>query len=158
MKRGKFIVLEGIDGSGKTTQARLIADFLRSQDKTVLLTREPSMETEASARIKEVVEDKTKTLSPQELQALFIQDRKEHVQNIIEPALAKGDWVVCDRYIFSTIAYGEAEGVLPAWLREQNKQFIYPNIIFLLEADPAVCLQRILQQGKSPTIFEKTGK
>lgn len=158
MIRGKFIVLEGIDGSGKTTQAGLIADFLRSRGKTVLLTKEPSMETEASARIKEVIEDKTKTLLPQELQALFIQDRKEHVQNVIEPALAKRDWVICDRYIFSTIAYGGVEGVSPAWLRRQNKQFIYPDLIFILHADPAICLQRILRQGKSPTIFEETGK
>jgi len=95
--KGKFIVFEGLDGSGQSTQAGLLKDFLLEKGYEVILTKEPTIESEAGRKIRKVL-DKKLNLSPKELQELFAQDRKEHLENIIIPALKQGKMVISDRY------------------------------------------------------------
>jgi dTMP kinase len=108
-KRGRFIVFEGIDGSGKTTQAKAIAEWLPTsglipEGRKVVLTREPGA-TPVGATIREIVLHGRDDLDPVAELLLFAADRAQHVATVIKPALERGDWVVCDRFTGSTIAY-----------------------------------------------------
>ena len=151
---GKFIVFEGLDGSGQTTQAELLRDFLQGQGKEVLLTKEPTKESEAGKKIRDILDQK-ETIFPKEFQELFAQDRKEHLEHSIIPALQQGIWVVSDRYFFTSFAYGMAEGVDLEYFVQINNEFLLPDLSFFLKANPEVCIKRI-QERKTPfTYFEK---
>lgn len=108
MVRGKLIAFEGIDGTGKSTQIKMLADRLTAEGLSVLSTREPTDGT-FGKKIRELFVSREK-VSPDEELALFMDDRREHVTSVIEPALAKGMIVLTDRYYFSTAAYQGAEG------------------------------------------------
>lgn len=155
---GKFIVFEGLDGSGQSTQAALLKEYLEKKGREVLLTKEPTKESEAGKKIREVVVEKSISVSPQELQQLFTVDRAEHLEKMVIPALQKGIWVISDRYFFSTFAYGTSHGVDLEWLIEQNSKFLLPDMTFLLKVSPAVCVERIQTRGKGVTLFEEQEK
>ena len=105
----RFIVLEGIDGSGKSEQARRLASWLRAQGRRVVETREPT-DGEWGRRYRAWARGETEA-SANEVLEYFIEDRKAHVAGLIEPALARGEDVVCDRYVASTLAYQAAHGL-----------------------------------------------
>ncbi|MEK7542508.1 MAG: dTMP kinase [Patescibacteria group bacterium] len=154
---GKFIVFEGLDASGQTTQANLLTGTLKENHKEVILTKEPTGESEAGKHIRNVL-DKKELLGPEELQRLFAKDRKEHLEKTIIPALQKGIWVVCDRYAFSSFAFGTAAGCNLEDLIELNNEFLLPDITFLLNVSPAVCMERIGKRGEPVTLFEEEQK
>lgn len=154
---GKFIVIEGLDGSGQSTQAALLKDFLMKEGKEVVLTKEPTLNSAAGKEIREVL-DKKKEVSSKELQELFTQDRKEHLENLIIPALKEGKIVVSDRYFFSTFAYGTASGLDLDWLISINNEFLLPDLSFILKVSPEVCIQRIEKRGEETKLFEKKEK
>ena len=154
---GKFIVLEGLDGSGQSTQAALLADFLIKKGYNVVLTKEPTLEFEAGEKIRKVL-NKELEMNKKELQELFAQDRKEHLENTIIPALKEGKTVISDRYFFSTFAYGVSDGLDLEWLIEINNGFLYPDLTFLLKVNPQICMERIISRGKKIAIFEKKEK
>jgi len=154
---GKFIVFEGLDGSGQTTQAELLAEFLKRRGKKVLKTKEPTFQSEAGKKIKKVLEKKEK-VSSLELQKLFTQDRKWHLENIVIPALREGKIVISDRYFFSTFSYGTAEGVSLRYLYKINDDFLLPDLVFFLDVPPKISLERIEKRGKEKSIFEKADK
>jgi len=106
---GKFIIIEGLDGSGQTSQVSLLKDFLIKKGYQVVATKEPTRDSESGRRIKKILEEKIDT-DPLELQKLYAEDRKEHLEKIIIPALKEGRAVISDRYFFSTFAYGKAHG------------------------------------------------
>ena len=150
---GKFIVFEGLDGSGQTTQTNLLKDFLSKRGYRVLITKEPTLDSQAGKLIRAAL-DKEKEFSPKELQQLFAEDRKEHVNNVIIPALQTGIWVISDRYFFSSFAFGASDGIDLEWLIKINKEFLLPDVTFLLQVSPEVCVQRIQTRGKSLQLFE----
>lgn len=154
--KGIFIVFEGPDGSGQSTQAGLLRDYLEGKGYRVLLTKEPTKESEAGKRIAEVLKGKA-TADPTELQKLFIEDRSAHLENTILPALAKGNIVISDRYFFSTIAFGSLECDKER-LIQINKEFPLPDVAFILEVSPEVCMKRINKRGKGVQLFEKAEK
>ncbi|MEK7510114.1 MAG: dTMP kinase [Patescibacteria group bacterium] len=154
---GKFIVLEGLDGSGQTTQASILAAALQKAGREVVITKEPTLESEAGKHIRNVL-DKKEVLDSLELQRLFAQDRKEHLEKTIVPALQKGVWVVCDRYVFSSLAFGSVAGARPQDLIVLQNDFLLPDVTFLLGVKPAVCVQRIRKRGKPFTLFEEEQK
>ena len=151
---GKFIVIEGLDGSGQSTQVALLKDFLIKQGFEVITTKEPTQSSEAGKKIKEILEKKIQSESIQ-FQKLFAQDRLAHLENTITPALRQGKTVISDRYFFSSFAYGTADGADLEELIKLNNEFLLPDLTFLLKVRPKVCIGRIEKRGSVKTLFEK---
>lgn len=155
-KKIMFIAFEGLDGSGSSTQSKLLAERLGKSGHPVLKTKEPTKDTYIGKMIKEILQHKWK-VSPQTLQLLFMADRSEHLRNKIEPALKNGQVVVTDRYFFSTLAYG-AMDVNMGWLKTLCKYFRIPDITFLFKLDPQICIKRIAGRGSEYELFEQAEK
>jgi dTMP kinase len=154
---GKFIVFEGLDGSGQTTQSSLLRNFLVSRGKEVVSVKEPTQDSEAGKKIRQVLRGKIK-MEPAKLQELFTQDRKEHLEKTIIPSLKEGKFVISDRYFFSTFAYGASEGVDLNWLIKKNEDFLLPDLAIILKVSPETCISRIEKRGKPKTFFEEKSK
>ena len=153
---GRFIVFEGPDGSGTTTQANLLFKYLKGQGKEVYLTGEPTHSLIGGLIESQISGDWQS--SPECLQLLFTADRAYHLEKEIIPLLKKGIIVVCVRYILSTLAYGNLEIKDEKWLMEINKKFIWPNITFFLKVRPEICIQRIEKERFHKELFEKEEK
>jgi len=119
-----------------------------------ILTKEPTMDSEAGKKLRRILDEKEKT-EPAELQGLFVQDRKEHLEKLIIPALKQGKYVISDRYFYSTFAFGSSEEVGLEWLIKINNDFLTPDIAFLMKVSPEVCVARINTRGRRKTYFEK---
>ena len=154
MIKGKFIVIEGLDGSGKSSQVDLLSEFLQEKGREVILKNEPTTESEAGIKIRKILKGEIKA-EPMERQNLFVQDRKEHLERKIIPALENGVWVVCSRYIFSTLAFGSADGLDFDELRKMNQDFLLPDITIFLNVSPEECIKRIEARGEQKELFEK---
>ncbi|RJP74614.1 MAG: dTMP kinase [Candidatus Abyssobacteria bacterium SURF_17] len=145
-KRGKFITIEGVEGSGKTTQATLLSDYLRKEGIDVVETREPGG-TEIGERIREVLLSPAHAglVSPAEL-FLFLAARAQQVSEIILPALGAGKWVVCDRFCDATMAYqGYGRGLDINIIRSVNELAtggLVPDITILLDLDVEIGIRR----------------
>ncbi len=154
--KGKFIVFEGIDGSGTSTQANLLFNYLRKKGKKVYLTGEPTSSL-IGGLIKSQIAGDWKS-SPECLQLLFTADRAYHLEKEIIPLLKRGINLICTRYILSTLAYGSLEIKDEKWLMEINKKFILPDITFLLKVSAKTCIQRIKKERFHKELFEKEDK
>ena len=154
MPRGIFIVFEGIDGAGKSTQIEMLAAALRERGIDPVLSREPT-DGPWGRKLRESAT--TGRLSPADELQYFIHDRTEHVAKLIEPALAAGRWVILDRYYYSTIAYQGVRGLDSRALRQQMELlFPKPDRVFLLDLDPATAVTRIKHsRGEAPNEFEQ---
>jgi len=119
----------------------------------VFLTKEPTKTSSVAQEIRDVL-DKRKEVSAENLQKLFVQDRKEHLEKEILPALARGEMVISDRYFFSTFAFGTAAGLDLEWLIQLNNDFLLPDVTFFLKVKPETCLNRITARGTEKTLFE----
>jgi len=150
-----FIVFEGIDGAGLSTQASLLCQWLKNKGK-VLLTKEPTQGL-IGGLIKAALRKEWKT-DQKALQLLFSADRAHHLANEIVPALNKGFHVVCDRYILSTLSYGHADGIDLEWLRSLNSKFLKPSITIILDVPPKVSLQRMEKARSKAELFEEEEK
>ena len=143
MKKNAFIVFEGGEKVGKTTQLRHVKSYLEERGYSVVLTHEPGG---GDSDIRKKLLDKKGIVTPEEELDLFCHDRALHIENIIKPALEKGKAVLCDRFEPSTIAYqGYGRGMDIAYIREKSKQVrqnIWPDMILLLDADPNIVLTR----------------
>lgn len=143
-----FIVLEGIDGTGKTTACAKIKEFLESKGQKVKITAEPS-----DSDIGRYVRN-TDGLTPEVEALLFVADRGVHTEKIRKDIL-KGYSVVCDRYYLSTLAYQSAAGMDMKWLKQINSKVILePDITIVLDVDPEISLGRVGKRGET-TRFEK---
>ena len=153
MNHGFFIVLEGIDGTGKSTQARRLAAWLSEQGRKVVVSREP---TDGPWGTKLRQSASTGRLSPQDELQYFLNDRRQHVEETITPALAEGQVVILDRYYFSTMAYQGARGFDPAEIRRINEEFApAPDLLLVLDLDVNLAHDRIGSRGDSTNEFEK---
>jgi len=152
-----FIVFEGLDGSGQSTQAKLLKDYLeKERNLSVILTKEPTDQPPIGTLIRQILR-KEISVSPPTLQLLFCADRSEHLEQVIKPALKKNQWVISDRYFYSTIAYGSLNLDIE-WLIKINEQFLVPDIVFLLKVRPEICLQRIDENRDKREFFEESDK
>ncbi len=152
-----FIAFEGLDGSGSSTQSRLLSEKLEANGHAVLLTKEPTGDTPIGKMIREVLQHKWEC-SPDGLQLLFSADRAEHLKNEIEPALKNDQIVITDRYFFSTIAYGALAVNDVEWLKCLSKHFRVPDVTFLFKLDPKTCIERIQGRGSDFELFEHDEK
>jgi dTMP kinase len=156
LNQGKLIALEGLDGVGKTTQARLLARHLSHLGLPVILTREPT-DGYFGQKIRRIIRHGREGLTPEAELELFIADRREHVQEVIRPALADGKIVITDRYYFSSMAYQGALGLDPLDIQRRHEDFApQPDLVIILEL-PLTELTRRLQQRGAPVSpgFEK---
>ncbi len=150
MSKGKFIVFEGADGTGKSTHVKMLVEYLHTKGIDVVLTEEPT-KGEIGKEIREVLGDK-KDATPKKLTELFTQDRKEHVENVISPMLEKGKIVICDRYYYSTIAYQSTQGVDKDWISELNSFVPEPDLVVVITISPEEAQTRMHHREKE--VFE----
>lgn len=148
-----FIVLEGPDGAGTTKHTELLCENLRRLHIPVLQTAEPTQGGIGSL-IRSILSH-SPLPHPEALQLLFTADRADHVRSVIEPALARGETVVCDRYALSTVIYGSSAGVDEQWLRMINDVFLKPDMTIVTLPSFEVCQERIGKRAARDQ-FEKT--
>ena len=154
MNKGLLIAFEGIDGTGKSTQIRLLADYLRAKGFEVIETREPT-DGPYGRKIRHLYVNRQSSTPEQELE-LFVQDRRQHVDKVIAPALAEGKIVLTDRYYFSTAAYQGAAGMDPKAIFAANAFAPKPDLVVLLVMDPEESVHRIEQlRGEQLNDFEQ---
>lgn len=143
-RRGRLLALEGIDGTGKSTQVSMLAEVLRGHGLEVVVTREPT-DGVYGQRIRQLYQNRD-SVSRQEELDLFLADRRDHVAKLIAPGLAQGKVIVTDRYYFSTAAYQGVVGFDPEAIIRQNELFApIPDLVILLELAPELAISRIQQ-------------
>lgn len=154
--RGKFITLEGIDGAGKSSHIEHVCALARRKSREVLLTREPGG-TPFGLKLREVVLHHQ--TSPLAEALVMFADRSAHVEGDLEPALAAGTWVVCDRFSDSTYAYQcGGRGLDPrriVALEELVHPHLQPDATFLFDIDPAIAFERQRERGAAADEFER---
>jgi len=138
--RGRLIAFEGLDQSGKQTQAERLRDRLTAEGRLVRLLSFPTYETAIGTEISRALQG-ARDYAPDVMQLLYIANRYEHRMQI-ETEIARGTVLICDRYLASSIAYGEAQGLDPAWLVEMQKRLPQPDLTILLDIPPEVSAQR----------------
>ncbi|WP_282838038.1 dTMP kinase [Microbacterium flavum] len=144
--RGLWVTFEGGDGAGKTTQAALLEDWLREGGRTVVRTREPGG-TEVGVLIREIVLHHRGEVAPRAEALLYAADRAHHVATLVRPALARGEVVIQDRYLDSSVAYQGAGRILDATeIRDLSlwaAEGALPDLTVLLDLDPASARARL---------------
>lgn len=154
-RTGLLIIFEGIDGTGKSTQVRLLSEALRTLGCEVVTTFEPT-DGPFGKKIRALFSNRASVSREEEL-ALFMDDRRWHVQELIAPALAAGKVVISDRYYLSTAAYQGAAGLDPERIIQDNEAFApVPDCVLLLEAPVTVGRRRIEElRQENPNDFER---
>ncbi|MGR0220602.1 dTMP kinase [Agromyces sp. ZXT2-6] len=146
MSEGLFVTLEGGDGSGKSTQAELLEQWLVERGRTVVRTREPGG-TDVGVEIREIVLHHRGDIAPRAEALLYAADRAHHVATVVRPALARGDVVVQDRYLDSSVAYQGAGRVLdPAEVRRLSEwatERLLPDLTILLDLPSEISRARL---------------
>lgn len=157
MEKGLFITFEGTDGCGKTTQIEMLKDYFEKQGRTVLLTREPGAKG-LGTKLREILLNYDGEVSPVCESFLFLADRAQHVDTIIEPAVARGEIVLCDRHTDSTVAY---QGYGRELDIEQIKMLnniatsgLKPDLTFIFDIDIDTAQKRV---GKNKDRMESAG-
>jgi dTMP kinase len=152
-KEGKLIVIEGIDGTGKSTQSGLLAEHLRAQGREVIESHEPTngpwgrklRESATTGRL--TIEDELE---------YFLKDRKQHVDELINPIVKRGGIVILDRYYFSSMAYQGYRGIDPTEIRAKNEVFApVPDHLIILDLPVKTALERIGARDGATNEFEK---
>jgi len=149
---GILIVFDGIDGAGKTTQVDLLSQALKGTEITVVTSKEPT-DGQWGQKIRQSAMTERMPLD-EELHA-FIMDRKEHIENLIQPALDRGEIVILDRYYYSTICYQGARGEDKVKLRKNvMESALKPDISFIMDVNPHISQERIEVRDGAPNSFE----
>jgi len=146
-----LIAFEGLDGSGLSTQAIKLKEYLSSKGKNIALTKEPT-DGLIGGLIKASLRKEWRT-NPSALQFLFAADRAHHLSNEIEPSIKKGKLVITDRYILSSLAFGAID-VNMNFLKQLNSPFRRPDLTFIIDTQPRICMQRIKKSRFSVELFE----
>lgn len=156
MMRGKLITLEGVDGAGKSTHLKFVADFIAAKGRHTLVTREPGG-TELAERLREAI--LTQAMAPLSETLLIFAARADHVARVIGPALEAGSWVICDRFTDATYAYqGAGKGVsfeLIGRLSDAAHPGLRSHRTLLFDCSYEVARQRLSASGKPPDRFER---
>ncbi len=167
--KGVYIAFEGIDGSGKTTQAKILSDYLRKNNKKVVLTKEPTENLPIGSLIHDFIKGRVK-FPPVALQYLFAADREIHLKEFVEPNLEKGNIVISDRCFWSSVAYGilDKKGfeklddrdilLVSESILSMYHQFILPDVTFYISISANVAISRISKMKKKKEYYETAEK
>lgn len=152
--RGKLIVFEGTDGTGKTTQRDLLGRYLQDKGFPVVITKEPT-EGPYGLKIRDLYKNRIQYSREEELE-LFVADRRQHVRDLLQPCLLGGKVILCDRYYFSTAAYQGALGLNPETILALHDFAPEPDLVLLFQADLDISIQRITAgRGEALNNFEQ---
>lgn len=144
-RKGVFICVEGIDGSGKTTQAHILVEALKKEGFEAVYTTEPSNGVFGKMLRKHILEGNRRV--PVVVEAvLFAVDRFDHIESEVKPLLKRGKIVVSDRYVYSSIAYQGALSLSKKWLKEINNRAIKPDLSIFIDVPPEIVIGRINRQ------------
>ena len=159
---GKFITFEGIEGCGKSTQAKLLCEALKGRGIPHILTKEPGGTAIGKEIRRILLNPDNQDMAPVCEAMLYLADRAQHHKQVVKPALAEGTWVICDRYHDSTLAYqGAARGLKRTDL---DRMFslatgaMQPHLTFLLDLDPELGLGRAQQRNKDQQLCQTEGR
>lgn len=152
VKKNYFITVEGIEGVGKTTSLRFLAEYLHKHDKSVMVTREPGGTPLADDIRRFILAEHDEEIHPDTELMLIFAARAQHIAKVIKPALAEGQWVLCDRFTDASYAYqGAGRGIpneriaaLETWVQGDLR----PDYTILLDAPIEIALERIKKRGK----------
>lgn len=160
MAKGIFIVLDGMDGSGKSEMVKRLHNYLFSKNKKhrILTTREPTNGKYGKDIRKILALEEDPNINAENLLELFLKDREDHLKNTIIPFLKKSNEhevniVICDRYYYSTIAFQATQGLAMGMLIGKNKGFLKPDVALILDVEPDTALERISHRKREK--FEK---
>ena len=156
---GKFISIEGVEGAGKSTQVSFIQDYLTSLGKIVVVTREPGG-TELSEKIRNLLLDPSSNSMANDTELLLMfASRAEHVSQVINPALHRGDWVLCDRFLDATYAYqGGGRGIERQRIQQiadWTLRGLIPDLTLLFDLPVELGLERVLERKEDMDRFEQ---
>ena len=160
MRNGIFVVLEGGEGTGKTTQVARMKDYLptRFPDREFVFTREPGGSV-FGQKIRELIfSAEAKEANGRTLFGFFVADRADHVEKVIAPALAEGKVVICDRYLAATYAYqvvAQQDPLLEELFWMHTKLMPHPDLTLLFDMEPAAALERVSLRGGERTHFDE---
>ncbi len=147
-QKGVFICIEGIDGSGKTTQAHRLVEALAKQGYNSVYTTEPSRGLYGDILRKHILQGNNRV--PPIVEAiLFAADRLDHVKTEINPLLEQGKIIVCDRYLYSSIAYQGSADLDTEWIKEINKHAIKPQLAIYIDVPPEAVIDRMKRRRKT---------
>lgn len=155
-ERGKFVVYEGIDGSGTTTQASTLAAYLRGQGVAVCETSEPTRGP-FGAVIRQALEGRLE-VDERALAVAFAADRYDHLFSTdrgIVDRLNAGTWVICDRYVMSSVVYQAANGLTADWIQSINRFAIPADLTIFIDTPVEECLARLAARGSIPDRYER---
>jgi len=156
LNSGVLIAFEGIDGTGKSTQCRIFSELLNKKKITNKIFAEPT-KGKWGMKIRQLLTEGRKEISPEEELEWFVNDRREDVENNIQPALNAGKVVLMDRYYFSTAAYQGALGFNPEQIKIDNEKFApKPDRVLIFHNPPEKSLERIESSRDGKSAFEKT--
>jgi dTMP kinase len=150
---GKFIVIEGIDGAGTTTQAKLLSEWISSRGRQCLLTSEPT-QGPVGLLLRQILSGKMPVPDNDAIALLFAADRIDHLDREVLPALKAGSDVVSDRYYHSSFTYQSLQGDLE-WIRELNSRARAPDVTYILDLPAEQAAKRRRDQRTSEEIYEK---
>ena len=150
--KGCFIVFEGIDGGGKSTQIKMLSEYFKNGGYEVELNMEPTQASIGNL-LWTYMRSKDRSFTPETEALLFAADRIEHGK-VIMKALEEGKIIISDRYIHSSLAYQGAAGVDVKWMKSLNKHALKPDLVILLDIDPDKSLERV--SDRSRTVFEES--
>ena len=155
LSKGYLVVFEGIDGTGKSTQSRLLMEDLRARELPVQLLAEPTQGFWGQ-KIRKLLKERRGYISPEEELSWFINDRREDVEKNIRPGLERNTILLLDRYYYSTAAYQGALGMDPLKICRDNENFApKPDLVFLFMLSPEKSLERIRNSRDDISSFEK---
>lgn len=155
LKKGLFIVFEGVDGSGKTTQIQRLKEYLKGDGYDTATTREPTNSIYGQ-KIRQIAEKGRDGITAEDEVELFVLDREIDVRENIQPVLARHGIVISDRYYYSNLVYQGALGATAEYILEKNSRFPKPDCVLLFDLDPKESLKRINQNREGANVgYEK---